>query len=87
MIATIILLVLIGSGLIASIIFPVHLPAEVLSAVADFAEAFWSLDGIIPVSEWMFDFSFILFITLMFAVARIILGIVALATGGGKPEV
>jgi hypothetical protein len=87
MITTILILTLIGTGLITSIIFPVHLPAAVISTVDIFAQYIWQWEGILPISTWMNDIAFITFITMLYGVVRIVIGILALASGGGKPEV
>jgi len=87
MISTILLLSLVATGLITSIIYPVHLPAVIISFIDTMAQAIWQWEGILPISHWMIDITFILFISMMFGVTRIVIGILALASGGGKPEI
>lgn len=87
MISSILILTLVGGAFITSIIFPIHLPAVIISTIDIYAQYIWMFDGIIPVEEWMFDISFMIFVTMMFGVARIVIGLLALATGGGKPEI
>lgn len=76
----------IGGALLLSVIFPVHIPIGILNTIDIFANAIWKWEGIVPISSWLNDIHYIFYISLIYAVFRIVVGIVALATGGGKPD-
>ena len=87
MITSIIILVVVGAGLLTSFIFPVHLPEPMRDAIGEFFMNLTPFDGIVPIFTFIKAIGWIIFIRIMFLVFKLVMGIFALATGGGKPEI
>lgn len=83
------ILVIAGSAILAFLataIKPILLPVAVKSMLTSVFAYVWSWDGIIPVESWFQDLKYIIWVTTAFIIFKLVIGIVALGTGGGKPE-
>jgi len=86
MIASILIITLISSGLLASIIWPVHLPAGMITAIDQLAAYLWAWDGLVDVATLLSCLWFLFFVSLMILVFKLVIGLIALVSGAGKPD-
>lgn len=87
MISTIIVLVVLASGLVTSIIFPVHLPEEMISAIEVFLGSLLPFNGVFPIFTFLQALTLIIFIRVMYLIFKIVVGIISWVTGSGQPEI
>lgn len=87
MITTIIVLAILASGMITSYFYPIYLPVAMHNAIEEVISAFMVFQGFLPVDTILKCIFFIIYVELFYLFYKLIMGIIGLISGTGKPEI
>jgi hypothetical protein len=87
MIANLVIISLFATGLIFTMFYPVFLPTYVIDGIKTVLTPIWAFAGILPIQAIFQCLNWIINFLLMFLIYKIIMGLVGLVNGSGKPEI